>query len=68
MINRLPEHWTSRAHAERQLTHTERSDIWRQKSSRGWVSEIEQGLGRYPLATVLAGLALGVLLGWCIKR
>ena len=35
---------------------------------RTWKHTLESAVGRYPLVTVLAGLGVGLLLGWFIKR
>ena len=33
-----------------------------------WKSATTEGLGRHPALTVVAGIALGVALGWLLKR
>ena len=38
------------------------------RTLRGWKAAASQGLGRKPLMTVAAGIALGVALGWLLKR
>ncbi len=38
------------------------------RTLEGWKTAASQGLGRNPLVTVAAGIALGVALGWLLKR
>lgn len=38
------------------------------RTLESWKSAASESMGRNPLVTVAAGLALGVALGWLIKR
>jgi len=72
MINRLSDAWTPQGNRPATVACLEppatRAREPKMRPARQWATTVEQTMGRYPLVTMLAGLTLGVLLGWYIKR
>jgi len=63
-LNRLQSHWPRSEDAESLPVDTRvvvaKADAWRRR--------IEQFLGDHPQATVVVAAAVGVALGWLVKR
>jgi len=43
-------------------------NAWLQKQCDAARAAIERTLGKYPASTLAAGLSLGVMIGWLVKR
>jgi hypothetical protein len=60
-----------RIHEEERGDDRQRDDQFAARVGRtleGWKTAASESMGRNPLVTVAAGIALGVALGWLIKR
>ncbi len=64
-VNRLEPHWPT--YAKRQPAPEIEPQSW-SEAAQSWEERIQDFLGEHPKLTIAAAVALGLALGWMVKR
>jgi ElaB/YqjD/DUF883 family membrane-anchored ribosome-binding protein len=62
-VNRLEPHWPQSTAASSPREGASWSD-----TAKSWEEDLKKFIGDHPKATLLAGAAVGLVLGWLVKR
>ncbi len=66
-LNRLESHWPTATAAARPPAPEIESPSWKEKVGT-WEDDVQNFLSEHPKLTIAAAAAVGLVLGWMVKR